>query len=321
MRKFSNYCEFFSIVVLLVVVVCVLPSWQNQAPTFEPRLQSTYFFHEYNLTKPNDILLWLNATDLDDDDLEFGVENGFYRKLLTVNKIDNKHATVVANQIFDREVHKYTEILKLVKFIKKTLFCLKAQEKYEKIVFYVKDKPGNKVYQSVRFVILDVDDNAPEFKRTPYRVSVSENTSPSTLIFDAIEAVDLDGPLYNKFEFQLSERDIKLGYFGIEKTLFRSSGHYSTNIVLKKRLNYEQSKTHVVTILAVSKTGELRASTELVVNVLDAPDRAPEFTQSPYYVKLEEELPIGMFVVQVQAKDGDSGINNPCRYEIVNGLF
>lgn len=167
---------------------------------------------------------------------------------------------------------------------------------------------------------MDVDDNAPEFKHTPYRVSISENTAPGTLIFDAIEAVDLDGPLYNKFEFQLSERDSKLGYFGIEKTLFRSSGHYSTNVVLKKRLNYEQSKTHVITIQAVSKSGDLRASTELVVNVLDAPDRAPEFTQSPYYVKLEEELPIGKFVVQVQAKDGDSGINNPCRYEIVNGL-
>lgn len=53
-----------------------------------------------------EILLWLNATDLDDDDLEFGVENGFYRKLLTVNKVDNKHATVVTNEIFDREVKK-----------------------------------------------------------------------------------------------------------------------------------------------------------------------------------------------------------------------
>lgn len=183
----------------------------------------------------------------------------------------------------------------------------------------MKDKPGNKVYQSVRFVILDVDDNAPEFKRTPYRVSVSESTPPGTLIFDSIEAVDLDGPLYNKFEFQLSERDTQLGLFAIDKTQFRASGHYSTSIVLKRRLNYEQSKSHVVTIMAVSKSGEMRASTELVVNVLDAPDRTPEFTQSPYYVKLEEELPIGEFVVQVQAKDGDSGINNPCRYEIVNG--
>lgn len=57
-----------------------------------------------NFNFKGDILLWLNATDFDDDDLEFGVESEFYRKLLTIKKVDNKHATVIANQIFDREV-------------------------------------------------------------------------------------------------------------------------------------------------------------------------------------------------------------------------
>ena len=94
------------------------------------------------------MLLWLNATYNDDTQLEFGVEGEFYNKLVQVVKVDGKHAQVVARQPFDREV----------------------QEKYEDIFFYVQDAPGNKVYQSLRFVIMDIDDNPPVFENTPYRV-------------------------------------------------------------------------------------------------------------------------------------------------------
>lgn len=63
----------------------------------------------------------------------------------------------------------------------------------------MKDKPGNKVYQSVRFVILDIDDNPPVFRNTPYKISIFENHPVDSVVFDAIEAFDADGPLYNKF--------------------------------------------------------------------------------------------------------------------------
>ena len=59
---------------------------QNQAPKFYPLLKSNYFFPEFNLTKPGEILLWLNATDPDDDDLRFGVEGDFYKKFLILSK-------------------------------------------------------------------------------------------------------------------------------------------------------------------------------------------------------------------------------------------
>ncbi len=121
---------------------------QNQAPRFTPILHSNYFFPEFNATQPGDLLLWLNATDNDDYDLQFGVEGEFYNQLIQVVKVDGKHARVVAKRSFDREL----------------------QEKYEDIFFYVQDAPGNKVYQSVRFVIMDIDDNPPVFENTPYRI-------------------------------------------------------------------------------------------------------------------------------------------------------
>jgi len=33
---------------------------------------------------------------------------------------------------------------------------------------------------------------------------------------------------------------------------------------------------------------------------------------------VEEELPVGAFVLQISARDGDSAVNNPCRYKLVN---
>lgn len=102
MRELSEL--FVALIFGLLVLGQTSASVQNQAPAFEPRLQSNYFFPEFNATKPGDILLWLNATDVDDDDLEFGVESEFYRKLLTIRKVEAKRATVTANQVFDREV-------------------------------------------------------------------------------------------------------------------------------------------------------------------------------------------------------------------------
>jgi hypothetical protein len=266
---------------------------QNQAPRFYPSLQPNYFFPEYNLTKPGDILLWLNATDNDDTDLRFGVEGDFYRKFLNIKKIDGKRAVVTAKQPFDREV----------------------QEKFENIVFYVQDKPGNKVYQSVRFVILDIDDNPPMFKNTPFIVSLSETTPVNSVIFDYIEASDLDGPLYNKFGYELLNSDN--GLFAIGKTSFVKSGRYSTSLILKQKLDYEKSRTHVLALQASGENSHLKSITELVINVIDHPNRSPEFSQSPYYVRIDEELSVGEEVLRVVAKDGDTGINNPCGYRII----
>ncbi len=238
-------------------------------------------------------MLWLNVTDNDDTDLRFGVEGDFYRKFLNIKKIDGKHAIVTAKQPFDREV----------------------QEKFENIVFYVQDKPGNKVYQSVRFVILDIDDNPPVFKNTPYIVSLSEASPVNTVVFESIEASDLDGPLYNKFGFELLNNEN--GLFSIGKTSFMKSGRYSTSLILKQKLDYEKSRTHVLTLQAVGENSHLKSTTELVVNVIDHPNKSPEFSQSPYYVRIDEELAVGEQVLQVVAKDGDTGISNPCAYRII----
>lgn len=177
----------------------------------------------------------------------------------------------------------------------------------------MKDKPGNKVYQSVRFIILDIDDNPPIFKNTPYKIDVFENQTVDTIIFDRIEAFDADGPIYNKFYFTLDENE----FFYLDKTSHVRSGIYSTKLILKKNLDYEKNTNYVLKLNAIGENSVFRTTVEILVTVKDIPNRKPIFSQSPYYVRIEEEMDIGDFVLNVIARDGDSGINNHCEYQII----
>lgn len=159
-------------------------------------------------------------------------------------------------------------------------------------MFYVKDGPGNQIFQTARFVIIDIDDNAPVFINIPYKVNVYENTTINTVIFDMVSAYDLDGPLYNEFKFNIHEGDIHIvNHFSIQ-TLYVSSGHYNGSVKLIEMLDYEKQKVHLTTITADGVNSQWSSSTNLIVNVLDSPDMPPEFSQSPYYFKIYEELPI-----------------------------
>ncbi len=140
-----------------------------------------------------------------------------------------------------------------------------------------------------------------------------------SVVFEGIKAYDLDGPLFNEFSFSLTESPADKGLFQIGKTEYVSNGRFMSSLSLGRDLDYEQSRSHVVTISAIGINSPFITSTELLVNVLDYPDKAPEFSQSPYYVKIEEEMPVGAFVLQVVARDGDFGINNKCNYKIVYG--
>ena len=156
----------------------------------------------------------------------------------------------------------------------------------------MRDPPGNQILQAVRFVIVDIDDNAPVFINIPYKVDVFENATVNSIIFSSISAYDLDGPLYNEFKFKINEnRD---NHFLID-TVFVSSGHYNGNVKLVKKLDYEKQKVHLLTVNANGINSHLTSSTDLIINIIDSPDMPPVFSQAPYYFKIAEEMPIVIF--------------------------
>ena len=62
-----------------------------------------------------------------------------------------------------------------------------------------------------------------------------KKTPINRIIFDSVSAYDLDGPLYNEFEFYINEKDANETYFSIETNIV-SSGHYNGTIRLLKTI-------------------------------------------------------------------------------------
>nr|XP_021520623.1 protocadherin beta-4-like [Aotus nancymaae] len=151
----------------------------------------------------------------------------------------------------------------------------------------------------VRILIIDVNDNAPEFVHTPYRVQVLEN-SP------------LDSPI-----LRVSARDADAGNFGsVSYDLFQASDEikqtFSINevtgdILLKKKLDFEKIKSYHVEIEATDGGG-LSGKGTVVIEVVDVNDNPPELIISSLTSSIPENAP-EMVVCIFRIRDRDSGDN------------
>ncbi|XP_077753686.1 protocadherin beta-4 [Canis aureus] len=152
---------------------------------------------------------------------------------------------------------------------------------------------------AVRILIMDVNDNAPEFVHSPYEVQVLEN-SP------------IDSPVLS-----VSARDADAGNFGsVSYGLFQASDEikqtFSINEVtgeirLTKKLDFEQIKSYHVEIEAVDGGG-LSGKGTVVIYVVDMNDNAPELTVSSVTSSIPENAPETVVSV-FRIRDRDSGDN------------
>ncbi|XP_016061111.1 PREDICTED: protocadherin beta-4 [Miniopterus natalensis] len=152
---------------------------------------------------------------------------------------------------------------------------------------------------AVRVLIMDVNDNAPEFVHTPYEVQVLED-SP------------LDSPI-----FTVLARDIDAGNFGrVSYGLFQASdeiketftiNEVTGEIRLKKKLDFEQIKSYHVEIEATDGGG-LSGKGTVVIQVVDVNDNAPELTLSSLTSSIPENAPETVVSI-FRIRDRDSGDN------------
>ncbi|XP_057346960.1 protocadherin beta-4 [Manis pentadactyla] len=163
---------------------------------------------------------------------------------------------------------------------------------------------------TVRILIMDVNDNAPEFVHTPYEVQVLEN-SP------------LDSPILS-----VLARDIDAGNFGsVSYGFFQASDEikqtFSINEVtgeirLTKKLDFEQIKSYHVEIEATDGGG-LSGKGTVAIEVVDVNDNAPELTISSLTSSIPENAPETVVSV-FRIRDRDSGDNGKMICSIPDNL-
>uniref|UniRef100_A0A8C8S402 Cadherin domain-containing protein n=1 Tax=Pelusios castaneus TaxID=367368 RepID=A0A8C8S402_9SAUR len=96
-------------------------------------------------------------------------------------------------------------------------------------------------------------------------------------------------------------------------------GNKYPELVLDKPMDREKQSSHILILTAVDGGDPVRSGTaQIRINVTDANDNPPVFTEEIYKVSLRENLPKDSLVLQVRAADKDEGSNAQITYFLSN---
>ncbi|XP_077869641.1 LOW QUALITY PROTEIN: cadherin-23 [Saccoglossus kowalevskii] len=225
-------------------------------------------------------ILVLNGYDAEGP-VHYALYDDISQELLDVNSVNG---SVKLKKSLDREVNPHHEV-----------------------IFSVVDNMGQQQPMETSIYVLDVNDNAPVFENTPYKVSISENVTVGTTIFE-ISATDSDSGRNGIIFFSFST---EINSFSIP-----SPNRY---VIINQPLDYEDINIYELTIVATDQ-GIPQQSSEasLIIKVTDVQDNPPMFTGLPYTTSVDENSPTTLVVQTVRAFDQDIGLSNQISYSIVS---
>ncbi|XP_071313464.1 protocadherin alpha-4-like isoform X13 [Trachinotus anak] len=163
--------------------------------------------------------------------------------------------------------------------------------------------------------ILDVNDHSPSFPELEKTLEISESVLSGTS-FQLQAARDPDSGHFSVQQYKLSPND----HFRLEVRDKGEDGKIPI-LILQKHLDRESAGSHSLVLTALDggkppKSGEMN----ILVNVLDVNDNTPVFTKDVYSVMLDENVPVGTTVIQVNATDLDEGPNGDVIYSFGNSV-
>uniref|UniRef100_A0A8C7U5L8 Cadherin domain-containing protein n=1 Tax=Oncorhynchus mykiss TaxID=8022 RepID=A0A8C7U5L8_ONCMY len=161
----------------------------------------------------------------------------------------------------------------------------------------------------IELEIMDINDNAPVFRRETMQLDISESTAPGER-FSLTNAVDADVGANSIKTYYLSESK----YFTIEIQT-GSDGSKYVDLVINSNLDREEQAVHNLILTAADGGVPARSSTaSIFLRVLDINDNAPFFNQPIYAINVTENSPIGTLVMKLNATDLDEGTNAEITY-------
>ncbi|XP_037117246.1 protocadherin alpha-8-like isoform X18 [Syngnathus acus] len=157
--------------------------------------------------------------------------------------------------------------------------------------------------------ILDINDHSPVFLEKGKKLEISESAMPGAR-FQLQAARDPDVGQFSIQQYKLSQNE----YFRVE-VKDRGEDRKVPFLVLLKQLDRETTGRQRLRLTAVDggkppKSGSI----ELTVDVLDVNDNSPVFDKEVYSASLNENVPVGTVVIQVNATDMDQGANGEIVY-------
>ena len=163
----------------------------------------------------------------------------------------------------------------------------------------------------VKVVLLDINDNGPEFSTASFPLLISESVSVGQS-YSLPKAEDKDLGLNSLQDYTLEPRN---GHFRL--SVQRVVGGLKANLVVSSQLDREFQSRYQLYVRAVDGGVPPKTGT-LVVNVTigDDNDNSPVFSQATYRVNVSETIRPNTTITVVSANDRDVGVNGDVVYRL-----
>uniref|UniRef100_A0A2K5DJZ4 Protocadherin beta 14 n=1 Tax=Aotus nancymaae TaxID=37293 RepID=A0A2K5DJZ4_AOTNA len=152
----------------------------------------------------------------------------------------------------------------------------------------------------IHVVVLDINDNAPEFEKPVYEVHVPESSPLDSLIIK-VSATDLDAGINGELSYSFSHvsRDVRKTF-----EIHPISGE----VYLKAPLDFEIIQSYIINIQAIDG-GSLFGKASILVQVVDMNDNPPEIVMTSLTSPIPENSSPEMVVAVFSIRDQDAGDN------------
>ncbi|XP_014068749.1 protocadherin-11 X-linked isoform X3 [Salmo salar] len=168
----------------------------------------------------------------------------------------------------------------------------------------------------IRFLIEDINDNAPLFQSTVINISIPENTAINTR-YPVPSAFDPDVGINGIQHYELVKSVSEFGLDIIETP----EGDRWPQLIVQQSLDREQKDTFVMKIKVEDGGTPPKSSTAILqVTISDVNDNRPVFKDSEVEVTIPENAPIGTSVTQLHATDTDLGSNAQIHFSFSNQI-
>ncbi|XP_019518305.1 PREDICTED: protocadherin gamma-A12 isoform X7 [Hipposideros armiger] len=152
----------------------------------------------------------------------------------------------------------------------------------------------------IRVMVVDVNDNAPAFAQSEYRVSVPENVAVGTTLL-LVNATDPDEGANAEVMYSFRYVDNKAAQ------LFKLDCNLGTISTIGE-LNHEESGFYEMEVQAMDNAG-YSARAKVLITVLDVNDNAPEVVVTSLSSSILENSPRGTLIALLNVNDQDSKEN------------
>ncbi|KAI3998550.1 protocadherin 11 Y-linked [Homo sapiens] len=166
----------------------------------------------------------------------------------------------------------------------------------------------------IRFLIEDINDNAPLFPATVINISIPENSAINSK-YTLPAAVDPDVGINGVQNYELIKSQ---NIFGLD-VIETPEGDKMPQLIVQKELDREEKDTYVMKVKVEDGGFPQRSSTAILqVSVTDTNDNHPVFKETEIEVSIPENAPVGTSVTQLHATDADIGENAKIHFSFSN---